>query len=162
MAKRAGNKKADKTPTFFNRKAKHDYEILETIEVGIVLEGTEVKALRDGDCSIAEGYVLVKDEPPALTLHDVMIGPYPPAGALQHVPTRHRQLIAHKREIRKLARDVDQKGVTIVPLKLYFKGSFAKLQIGVAKGRQQHDKRRAIADRESKRELDRAMSKYRG
>ncbi len=154
-------KKSNKPPTFFNRKAKHDYDVVETLEVGIVLEGTEVKALRDGDCSIAEGYVLVKDEPPALTLHGVMIGPYPPAGALQHIPTRHRQLIAHKREIRKLARDVDQKGVTIVPLKLYFKGSFAKLQIGVAKGRQHQDKRQAIAERQMKRDMDRAMSKFR-
>ena len=155
-------KKSNKPPTFLNRKAKHEYDILETLEVGIVLEGTEVKALRDGDCSIAEGYVLVRDEPPAITLHGVMIGPYPPAGALQHVTTRHRQLIAHKREIRKLARDVDQKGVTIVPLKLHFVGSFAKLVIGVARGRQHQDKRRAIAERQIKRDLDRAMSKYRG
>lgn len=155
------SKKSNKPPTFHNRKAKHEYEILDTLEVGISLEGTEVKALRDGDCSIAEGYVLIKEEPPGMTLHAVTIGPYPPAGFAQHIPTRQRQLLAHKREIRKLAREVDQKGVTVVPLKLYFKGGLAKLLIGVAKGRARHDKRRAIAERQTKRELDRVMSKYR-
>ena len=155
------SKKSKAPPVFLNRKAKHEYDILETLEVGISLEGTEVKALRDGDCSIAEGYVMVKAEPPGMTLHAVTIGPYPPAGALQHIPTRQRQLLAHKREIRKLARDIDQKGVTIVPLKMFFNSQgMVKLKIGVAKGRQRHDKRRAIAERQTKRELDRAMSKF--
>lgn len=154
-------KKPIKTPTFHNRKAKHEYDILDTLEVGISLEGTEVKALRDGDCSIAEGYVLVKEQPIGMTLHGVTIGPYPPAGFAQHIPTRQRQLLAHKREILKLVREVDQKGVTIVPLKMYFKDGLVKLLVGVARGRQRHDKRRAIADRQTQRDLERAMSKFR-
>ena len=81
-------KKKSNTPTFHNRKAKHEYDILDTLEVGISLEGTEVKALRDGDCSIAEGYILVKEQPVGMTLHGVTIGPYPPAGFAQHIQTR--------------------------------------------------------------------------
>lgn len=156
----AKKKKSNTTPVFHNRKARHDYDILETLEVGIALEGTEVKALREGDCSIAEGFVEVKAVPPGLVLHGAMIGPYPPAGPIQHTPRRRRILLAHKREIEKWARAVDQKGVTVVPLKLYFKGGLVKLEIGLARGRAQHDKRRAIAERQTKRDLDRVMSRF--
>ena len=156
----AKKKKSNTTPVFHNRKARHDYDILETLEVGIALEGTEVRALREGDCSIAEGFVEVRAVPPGLVLHGAMIGPYAPAGPIQHTPTRRRILLAHKREIEKWARAVDQKGVTVVPLKLYFKGGLVKLEIGLARGRAQHDKRRAIAERQTKRDLDRVMSRF--
>lgn len=156
MAKRTSNKQL---PRIENRKARHDYFIADTLEVGIALEGSEVKAIREGNASLAEGYVSVTAEPPGLTLHAVNIGKYGPAGPLQHQQVRDRALLAHKREILRIARQVDQKGMTIVPLRMYFKGGLIKVEIGVARGKASHDKRRAIAERESARELQRAMSR---
>lgn len=158
MAKKNKKSKTN-TPSFDNRRARHEYFIEDTLEVGIVLEGSEVKSIRDGNCSLKEGYISVDENPDRLTLHQVDIPPYQPAGALNHAPKRTRRLLAKKREIHKLARDVDQKGVTLVPLKLYFSGAHAKVLLGVARGKAQHDKRHAIADRQQQRELDRAMSK---
>jgi SsrA-binding protein len=155
MAKR----KSTHSPTIENRKARHDYHIEDTLETGIILHGTEVKSVRDGKVSLAEGYVRVQEEPPALFLHAVNIAVYPPAGPIQHIPTRTRKLLAHKREIARLARQVAQKGVTLVPLKMYFKGGYAKLLIGIARGKGKSDKRQAIAEREVKRDLARAMSR---
>lgn len=156
-------KKHDKSnePTIENRRARHDYEILETVECGIRLYGSEVKSVRDAQVSIAEGFVRARSEPPELTLHGVNIGMYPPAAALNHHPTRMRKLLAHKREIQKLARLQDQKGIALVPLKLYFSNGFAKLLVGVGQGRGKGDKRRAIAERETRRDIDRAMSRKR-
>lgn len=168
-----------------NRKARHDYEILSTLEVGMKLLGSEVKSIRDGKASLAEGYVRVEDgtrriaapkradgraprgkprmAEPGLWLHGVNIAEYPPAGRMgsagQHPPTRVRQLLCHKRELVKMAREVEAKGVTVVPLKIYFKDGKAKLLIGVARGRTKGDKREAIAKRETRREIDRAMSR---
>lgn len=156
MAKHKNKKKAG-TPTIENRRARHDYFINETFEVGIQLVGTEVKAVRDGNVSLKEGYVSVENE--QLTLHNVTIGEYPPAGSVQHAMVRRRRLLAHKREIRRLARQVDQKGVTLVPLKLYFNGSWAKLEIALATGKAQHDKRQSIKERDIDRDIRRAMSK---
>lgn len=154
-------KKKDKadTPTVENRRARHEYFIGDTLEVGIVLAGSEVKSVRDGNVSIAEGYVTIDGEPPQLMLRNVTIGEYPPAGQVQHEIGRRRRLLAHRREIKRLARQMDQKGVTIVPLKLYFKNGFAKLLIGLGTGKQQHDKRQTIKERDIDRELRRAMSK---
>ncbi len=153
------------TPTVENRKARFDYHISDTLEVGIALTGPEVKSVRDGQVSLAEGYVRVQPVPPALYLHGVTIAEYGPAagggsgGDRRQRLDRTRLLLAHKREIAKLARQVDQKGMTVVPLKLYFKNNWAKLLIGVGKGRSKHDKRRAIGERETRRDIDRAMSK---
>ncbi len=155
----AKKKKPGETPTVENRKARFNYAISDTLEVGIVLRGTEVKSVRSGRVSIAEGYVRVESDPPALYLHSADIGDYGPAGPTQHAPKRMRKLLAHKREILKLARAVDQKGVTIVPLKLYFKGGYAKLLIGVGRGKAAHDKRESIKDRDAKRDIARAMSR---
>jgi len=152
-------KKSNPAPTIENRKARHDYFIIETLECGIMLQGSEVKSVRDGKVSLAEGYVRVQANPPALFLHAVNIAEYGPAGRAAHQPTRTRKLLAHKREIEKLLRQVDQKGVTLVPLKIYFKDGYAKVLVGLGRGRRAHDKRQAIAERQSKRELDRAMSK---
>jgi len=158
MAKK--KKKKTDAPTIENRKARHEYFIEDTLEVGIVLWGSEVKAIRDGRCSIGEGYVTVEELPkPRLVMHQVDIGMYQPSGALNHRPKRDRVLLAHKREIVKLARQVEQKGVTLIPLKLYFVEGKAKLLVALAKGKQSHDKRHAIAERDSKRDLQRAMSK---
>lgn len=155
----AKKKDRNQGPSIENRRARHDYLIGETLEVGIALRGTEVKSVRDGKVSLAEGYVRVQDDPPALFLHGVNIAEYPPAGAIQHKPTRERALLAHKREIRKLLKEVSAKGVTIVPLKMYFKDGWAKLLIGVGRGKSKGDKRQAIAEREHKRDIERAMSR---
>jgi SsrA-binding protein len=147
------------SPTIENRRARHDYAIADTLEVGVALRGTEVKSVRQGRVSLAEGYVRVQADPPALTLLGVNIAEYPPAGAQQHPPTRGRRLLAHRREILRLARDVEHKGVTVVPLKMYFRNGYAKVLIGVGRGRARHDKRRAIAEREHRRDIDRALSR---
>ena len=157
MAKR--NAKQPDSPTILNRKARHDYLIEETLEVGIALRGSEVKSIRDGGASLAEGYVRIQESPPALFLHGVHIQEYPPAAGHQHAPTRVRTLLAHKREILKLVQTVKQKGVTIVPLKLYFTRGIAKLQIGVARGKRHDDKRQDLREREARRDIERAMSK---
>lgn len=158
----AKNKKKSKQgpPSFNNRRALYDYFIEDTMEVGIVLEGSEVKAIREGSCSLKEGYISVELEPPRLVLHQVDIGPYQPAGVLNHLPKRDRLLLAKKREILKLVRQVEQKGVTLVPLEMYFVRGLVKVKLAVARGKAQHDKRRAIADRENQREMQRAMSRY--
>lgn len=152
-------KKSQQPKRIENRRARFDYDILDTLEVGIALMGTEVKSVRDGRVSLGEGYVTASDTPIALELHSVNIAEYPPAGANQHSPTRLRRLLAHKREIARLAKQSQEKGVTIVPLAMYFKNGVAKLQIGLGKGRGKADKRHAIAEREHKREMDRAMSR---
>lgn len=159
MAKKKPNPlKAE--PTIENRRARHDYTIIETLECGIVLAGSEVKAVRAAQVSLNEGFVMASATPKAaMTLHQVSIGEYGPAGARQHKLDRVRLLLAHKREIVKFAKMLDTKGVTIVPLKLYFKDGRAKLLVGIGTGRAEHDKRRAIADREHKREIQRLMSR---
>ena len=149
------------SPTLENRKARFDDHSEDTLAVGMVLRGSEIKSVRDGQVSLGEGYVHVESTPPSLSLLNVNIGEYGPSGALGHKPTRARTLLAHKREILKLARQVSVKGMTIVPLKLYFKNGYAKLLIGVARGKAAHDKRDTISKREAKRDIDRAMSRRR-
>lgn len=157
MAKPKKKHSKDGTPTVENRRARHDYFIGDELEVGIKLVGTEVKSVRDGNVSIKEGYISIEDG--QLTLHNVNIGEYPPAGQVQHSMSRRRRLLAHRREIKRLARQVDQKGVTLIPLKLYFKDGFAKILLGVGTGKAMHDKRQSIKERDMDRELRRAMSK---
>lgn len=147
-------------PTIENRRARHEYHVEETLECGLKLTGTEIKSVRAGQVSLQEGHVAASEEPPALTLLDIHIAEYPPAGeARQHAPNRPRALLAHKREIRKLAVASRAKGMTLIPLKLYFVRGRAKLLIGLAKGKKQYDKRRDVAEREAKREMERAMRK---
>lgn len=156
-----GKKKVDRTPVIENRRARYDYFIEETLEVGLKLVGTEVKSIRAGRASLKEGYVRVQaDNPPSLWLHSVHIGEYDHAAkAFQHNPTRTRLLLASKREIADLAKKTEVRGVTLVPLKLYFKGPYAKLQVGVARGKKQQDKRQTIKERDAKRDIDRAMTR---
>ncbi|MCI0363590.1 MAG: SsrA-binding protein SmpB [Phycisphaerales bacterium] len=149
-------------PTIENRRARHDYFIEETLECGIKLTGTEIKSVRNGQVSLGEGYVRATDQPVSLTLHSVHIAEYAPANpAHQHIPTRERILLAQKREIRKLADRTRQKGLTLIPLKIYFVRGRAKLLVGLARGKQKGDKRQAIAQREHQRDMDRAMSRKR-
>ncbi len=155
----AGKKPKSDSPVIENRRARFDYFIHDTLETGIVLDGSEVKPIRAGNCSIGEGYVKVEISPPRLLLFGMSVGEYQPAGSRQHVTDRSRTLLAHKREIEKLHRQVMQKGMTIIPLRLYFKSGFAKVLIGVAEGKSAHDKRHSIAEREANRDIDRAMSR---
>lgn len=157
MAKRKKDKTSE--PTIENRKARHDYEISDTLECGIVLFGSEVKSIRDGRVSLGEGYVRVQEDPPELWLHSVNVDEYAPASHQQHKMGRAKKLLAHKREILKIYRQVQAKGMSVVPLRMYFKDGRVKVLIGVGLGRKQFDKRQAIQNREMKREMDRAMSK---
>jgi len=157
------SERRSRSPEIENRKARHDFSISDTLEVGLKLLGSEVKSLREGKASLAEGFVMAREEPPSLELHRVHIDEYAPAGAArQHPPLRTRVLLAHAREIRRLAQSMKTKGVSLVPLKIYFKEGRAKLLLGVGHGRKHGDKRAAIADREMKRDMDRAMSRRRG
>ncbi len=159
MAKSGKEKSKTNEPTIENRRARHDYFIEDTLECGIKLTGTEIKSVRAGQMSLAEGYVRATEAPLALTLHSAHIAEYPPAGeAHQHAPTRTRVLLANKREIHKLATKSREKGFTLVPLKVYFVRGRAKLLVGLGKGKGRTDKRQDIAKRETRREIDRAMS----
>jgi len=142
-----------------NRRARFDYAIAETLECGIKLYGPEVKSVREGKVSLQEGWVRAESTPPGLWLHQVNIAEYGPAGRMQDVPTRTRKLLAHKKEIVRLARALETKGATLVPLKIYFKNGYAKCLVGVGLGRTQGDKRQVIAKREADRDIRRAMSK---
>ncbi|MEL7473109.1 MAG: SsrA-binding protein SmpB [Planctomycetota bacterium] len=142
-----------------NRRARHEYAIAETLEVGIQLAGTEVKSVRAGEVSLGEGFITATEAPCALDLHQVNIGEYAPAGPRQHKLTRVRRLLAHKKEIVRLARAAEKKGATIVPLKMYFNNGYAKLLIGLGMGKGSVDKRDSIREREMQRDIDRAMSK---
>jgi SsrA-binding protein len=147
-------------PTIENRKARHDYFIEDTLECGLKLTGTEIKSVRASLVSLQEGYVSATANPLALTLHSVHINEYPNAGQQhQHPPVRQRTLLASKREIAKLADQTRERGVTLIPLKIYFVRGRAKLLIGIARGKHKADKREAIAQREHKRDMDRAMSR---
>jgi len=139
-----------------NRYASYRFELLERIECGLVLAGTEVKSLRNGTVQIKDGYAQVRDG--ELWLHNVHIPPYGPASRENHDPDRPRKLLAHRREIKKLEGETSVKGTTLIPLAIYFKNGRAKVEIGVARGKHQHDKRDAIRKKEMDRELRRAMS----
>ncbi len=138
-----------------NRKAYHDYHIEETIEAGISLLGTEVKSLRAGQANLKDSYVLVKDN--EVFLLNCHISPYSHGNITNHEPLRTRKLLLHRKEIERLRGKVAQKGYTLIPLKVYFKGSMAKVEVGFAKGKQVFEKRDKIKEREAKREIARAI-----
>ncbi len=138
-----------------NRKARHDYLVLDTLECGIVLVGSEVKSLRSGGLSLDEAYGRIDNG--EVWLIGANIAEYNYSHALNHEPKRRRKLLMHRREMNKFASKAMEKGLTLVPLKMYFKEGRAKVLLGICKGKQQHDKRQAMKQRESKREMDRAM-----
>ena len=138
-----------------NRRARHDYDILDTVEAGIVLTGTEVKSLRTGKASLAEAYATVDDD--EAWVRQLHIPPYEQGNRWNTDPVRPRKLLLHRAEIETLNEAVAQKGHTLVPLRLYFSRGLAKLLIGIARGRKTHDKRHAIAERDARREMDRAQ-----
>lgn len=140
-----------------NRKARHDYFILDTYECGIVLTGTEIKSIRAGRVNLKDGYA--KLEKGELWLMNVHISPYEKATSWgQHEPTQRRKLLMHKREIRKLSTKIKERGFTLVPLAMYIKdGRWAKVEIGLAKGKASYDKRDALAEQDAKRTIDREL-----
>jgi len=138
-----------------NRKAYHDYYIEETLEAGIVLQGTEVKSLRLGLVNLMDSYAIVKKD--EVFLFNANIGVYPFGNIMNHDPLRTRKLLLHAEEIRKLIGKMSQKGLTIIPLKIYFVRGKAKVLIGLAKGKKAFDKRDTIAEKESKREVERMV-----
>jgi SsrA-binding protein len=138
-----------------NRKAYHDYHIEESLEVGIVLKGSEIKSIREGKVSLRDAYA--KPENGELWLFNSHIASYDAASYNTHQPTRPRKLLLHKEEIDRLAKRVTQRGLTLVPLKLYIKHGIAKVEIGVGKGKKIYDKREVIVRRETERQIDRAL-----
>ncbi len=136
-----------------NRKARYEYAIEDRYEAGIALKGTEIKSIRAGAVSLGEGYVSLRDD--ELWLVDVHIAAYEQAGLFSHDARRPRKLLLHRREIDKLERAAQEPGYTIVPLRIYMKGPYAKVEIGVAKGKRQYDKREAIAKRDANRRISR-------
>jgi len=138
-----------------NRQARFRYHLLEKWEAGLVLTGTEVKALREGNAQIKDGYATVRDG--EVWLHNVHIPPYGPAARENHDPERSRKLLLHRREIERLIGKTREKGLTLVPTRLYFSGGRAKVEIALARGKDVGDKRHAIKEREMRREMERAM-----
>jgi SsrA-binding protein len=138
-----------------NRKARHEYHIEETVEAGLALMGSEVKALREGKANLKDSYG--KLEKGEVFLWNAHISPYGPASQFGHEPTRTRKLLLHREEIRRLTGKIKERGLTLIPLRLYFKNGRAKVELALARGKKQHDKRDAIREREVRREMDRAV-----
>lgn len=138
-----------------NRKARHDFHIEESFEVGIVLTGTEVKSMRAHKVNLKDSHAGVrKDE---VFLYNMHVSPYEQGTTHAHDPERPRKLLLHRHEIRRLIGKTRERGLTLIPLKLYFKGSKVKVELGLARGKQLHDKRKTMADRDAKREIERAF-----
>ena len=143
-----------------NRRARHDYHVLETFEAGIVLRGSEVKSLRLGQVQLADSFARVSGD--ELWLEGVHIAPYQFAtGVGAHDPDRRRKLLVHRAEIDKLQARLNQERLALVPLRLYFRDGRAKVELGLARGRQKGDKRQALAERDSRREMERALGRQR-
>jgi SsrA-binding protein len=140
-----------------NRKARHEYEILDTFEAGLVLKGTEVKSLRDGKASLAEAYARVDED--EIWLVGAHIPEYTHGNRQNHEPTRPRKLLMHRTEIERLRGKVAEKGLTLVPLRLYWKAGRAKIEIALGRGKKAYDRRDDVTKREAQREMDRAMSR---
>ena len=138
-----------------NRKARHEYQILEVLETGIVLKGTEVKSLRKRNANLQDSYAIIKNG--ELWLLGLHINPYEQGNINNHDPVRTRKLLIQKKELRKLFSSVSEHGLSLVPLSMYFKGPYAKVELAVARGKKSYDKREAIAKREAQRNISRTL-----
>lgn len=138
-----------------NRKARHDYAILETVEAGLVLTGTEIKSLRAGRVNIRDAHARV--EKGEIFIYNMHVAPYEQGGRYNHDPLRPRKLLLHRREIDSLAGKVRLQGLTLVPLRVYLKGGWAKVELALARGKKAYDKRRDLAEREARRRIERAL-----
>jgi SsrA-binding protein len=147
-----GNKYQD---VAVNRRAWHDYEILDRIEAGIALTGSEIKSVREHKVSLQEAYA--RPDKGEMWLEGAHIAPYDPAAQFGHTPRRPRRLLLHKAQIRELSRQVEQRGLTLIPMRLYLKNGMAKVELAVARGRRQYDKREAIARKDADRDIERAL-----
>ena len=141
-----------------NRKARHDYHIDDTFEAGMALTGTEIKSIRAGRVSLRDSYATVKDG--ELWLQNAHIAQYDQGTYANHEPRRPRKLLMHRREINRIAGKLLEKGFTLVPLRLYLKNNLAKVELGLARGKKQYDKRAALRQRETRREIDRAVARH--
>jgi len=141
-----------------NRKARHNYTIEETLEAGIVLVGSEVKSLRQGNCSLEDGYAVIKDG--EVILRGVHIAPYKQASIYNVDPDRDRRLLLHRREIARLVGKVKERGYTLVPLRIYFKRGYAKVELGLGRGKKLYDKRRKLREEDERRRTDEALKRY--
>ncbi|MFL5843588.1 MAG: SsrA-binding protein SmpB [Solirubrobacteraceae bacterium] len=148
-------RKIDAGDVASNRQASYRFELLDKLECGLVLQGTEVKALRDGGAQLKDGYVNVSEG--ELWLQNVHIPPYKPAAMNNHEPERPRKLLANRREIERLSQSSKERGFTIVPTRIYFKDGRAKVEIALGRGKDQFDKRHSLKQKEQKRDMDRAM-----
>ena len=155
MSKRAKGRKPGGPDVATNRQARFRYELLEKFETGIALQGSEVKSLRDGKANLKDAYALVRDG--EVWLHNAHIAPYGPAAREGHDPERPRKLLMHKQEIERLIGKTQERGLTLVPTRIYFSGPRAKVELALARGKEQRDKREAIREREQKREMERAL-----
>lgn len=152
MAKR-GKRKAEAGDIATNRRARHKFEFVETLEAGIQLKGSEVKALREGQAQLADAYAVVDGG--EAWLRNLHISPYEPASDQNHVPDRPRKLLLHRHQIERLIGKTQERGLTLIPTRIYFKGSHAKVELALARGKQGRDRRREIADRDMRREVER-------
>ncbi len=153
----AHNPQANSRTIALNRRARHNYEILSIYEAGLVLTGTEIKSLRAGNANLSDAYAQPQDG--ELWLRNLHIATYASADHHNHDPTRPRKLLLHRSEIRELSQQVSARGLTLVPLRLHLTRGLAKVELGLARGKRRHDKRRAIIDRERKREAERAIKR---
>jgi len=157
MAKK-GKRKAAPGDVATNRQASYRYNLLDKWECGIQLQGSEVKSIRDGKVQLKDGYAALQDG--EVWLHNVHIAPYEPAARDGHEPERPRKLLMHRREIERLIGKTQEKGLTLVPTRVYFKGRNAKVEIALAKGKDVRDKRRDLKAKEQRREIDRALREH--
>ena len=141
-----------------NRKVYHDYFIDEVYEAGIVLTGTEIKSIRQGNCNIKDCYGIIRDH--EVYLLNMFVSPYKEGNLFNHEETRNRKLLLHKKEIKKLEDAVQMKGLTLIPIKLYFKDNILKVSLGVCRGKKDYDKRESIKERDMKREALRTIKNY--
>ena len=141
-----------------NRKARHDYFIEDTYEAGLVLTGTEIKSIRAGRVNLRDSFAIVKEG--ELWLMNVHIAPYEQGTYTNHDPRRPRKLLMHQREINRIAGKLQEKGFTLVPLRLYLKNNRAKVELGLARGKRQYDKRAALREKETRREIERAVARH--
>jgi len=142
-----------------NRKAYHDYEVVESLEAGVILTGTEIKSIRQGQVNLRDGFALIRGD--EVWLINVHIAPYAHGQRDNHEPKRERKLLLHRREIERLQGKISERGWTLAPLRLYLRNNRAKIELGLVRGKRQYDKREAIARRDSERDLQRILKEYR-
>jgi SsrA-binding protein len=155
VAKGKSKRKISAGDVASNRQASHRYELIERLECGVVLEGTEVKALRTSGAQLKDGYAAMREG--ELWLHSVHIPPYQPASRENHDPERPRKLLAHRKELDRIAARASERGLTLVPTRIYFKGANAKVEIALARGKDLYDKRQTIRERETRRDIERGI-----